>query len=334
MRFRTGKSAIALSLLTAGFLSFTNTLIAESEKPPAAPDAAPFPWFTGPLLTPAGHVIPNGHFNIQPYEFITPIYGLYDRSWQSHSKPKFYNLQTIVITQIGMPCSLDFTFIPAWSWNHIHGASHWTLNDMSFGFDYQLLNDKKGKWWPAVKLALRANLPIGKYQKLHPKSKKTAIGGSGSWQPGIGIVMSHLYWWGGKYFFAPRLSIQYTIPNSVHVKNLNAYGGGHHTRGTVYPGQSLTALFGFEISLSQRWAIANDIQYVHTNKTRFKGRKGATSGKPNRIGGPSSEQWSLAPAIEYNWTENYGILAGSWFTLAGRNAIEFASAVISINIYH
>ncbi len=333
MRFRTGESA--LSLLIAGFLAFANTLIAESEKPPAISGAAvPFPWFTGPLLTPSAHVIPNGHFNIEPYEFITSNYGLYNRNWQSHSEPKLYNLQTQVITQIGMPWNFDFTFIPVWGWNHVHGASHWTLNDMTFGFDYQLVYDKPGKWWPAVKLALRANLPIGKFQKLHPKSKDTDIGGSGSWEPGIGIVMSHLYQWGERHFFAPRFSIQYTIPNSVRVKNLNAYGGGHHTRGTVYPGQSLTALFGFEISLSQCWAIANDIQYLHMSKTRFKGRKGSTSGIPNKVGAPSSEQWSLAPAIEYSWNLNYGIIAGSWFTVAGRNSLEFASAVIAINIYH
>lgn len=334
MRFPIGKSAIALPLLTVGLLSFLHTLNAESEKFPAISEAESFPWFTGPLLTPAGHVIPNGHFNIEPYEFVTPIYGLYDPRWQSHSTPKFYNLQTLIITQIGMPCDLDFAFTPVWSWNHVHGASHWVLGDMTFGFDYQLLNTRKGKWWPAIKLALRANLPIGKYQKLNPKSKRTDIGGSGSWEPGFGIVMSHLYWWGGNYFFAPRFNIQYTIPNSVHVKNLSVYGGGRHTRGTVYPGQSLLVLFGFEIALSQRWALANDIQYLHTGKTRFKGYKGAASGIPNRIGAPSSEQWSLAPAIEYNWSDNYGIITGSWFTVAGRNTLEFASAVIAINIYH
>jgi hypothetical protein len=95
----------------------------------------------------------------------------------------------------------------------------------------------------------------------------------------------------------------------------------------------LTVLFGFEISLSQRWAIANDIQYVHTNKTRFKGRKGATRGVANRVGRPSSEQWSLAPAIEYNWSDDYGVIAGVWFTFAGRNTIEFTSGVIAVNIY-
>jgi hypothetical protein len=205
---------------------------------------------------------------------------------------------------------------------------------MSFGFDYQLLFDKPDKWWPAIKLNVRANLPIGKYENLSRKSKGTDAGGFGSWQPGAALGFSHLYWWGGHVFFAPRLTFQYIIPNSVHVKNLNVYGGGHHTRGTVYPGASFTTFFGFEISLTQRWVIANDIVWNHTNKTRFKGRRGATQGVPNVIGVPSSESISIAPAIEYNWSYNYGVIAGAWFTVAGRNTAEFASGVIAINIYH
>ena len=210
--------------------------------------------------------------------------------------------------------------------NHTHGASHWVLNDLFFNLERQLLYDKKGKWWPAIKLELSTHFPIGRYQKLASNAKETDIGGTGSWQPAIAIAMSHLYWWGGHFFFTPRINVEYTFPTCVHVKSYNAYGGGRHTRGKVYPGQILSILFGFEISLSQCWAIAGDISYEHINTTRFKGRNGT--------GLPSSEQFSLAPAIEYNWSQNYGIIAGAWFSIAGRNHPEFASAVIAINVYH
>lgn len=332
------KLTIALPLLAACSHSYAAFFIAEAPPSEITEEAKaehePFPWFTGPLLTPSGHVVPTGHYNIEPYQFITTNYGLYDANWHTHSTPNIYTLNTQTFIQFGLPWKSDFTIVPAWSWNHRHGASHWVLNDMIFGLDFELLSDERGKWWPAIKLGLRATIPTGRYQKLHPKSKGTDIGGTGSWLPTVGLTMSRLFWWGGNYFFNPRLSAHYTIPNSVHVKNFNTYGGGHHTRGTVYPGQTLNVLFGFEISLSQNWAIAHDISYLHTNKTRFKGRKGATAGVPNQIGLPSSEQWSLAPAIEYNWTENYGVIAGAWFSFAGRNIPEFASAVIAVNVYH
>ena len=276
----------------------------------------PEPWFTGPLLTPSGHVIPNGHYNIEPYEFVSVNYGVYDQNWHTVSAPhNFYNVNTQVPIQVGMPFNLDFTFTPQWSWNHIHGASHWVLNDMPWGFDYQLLNHKKGRWWPAVKLALRANFPFGKYKKLDPHEKGTDIGGTGSWLPAIGLVTSHIYWWGGNLFFAPRFNVQYTIPNAVHVKGLNTYGGGHRTNGTVYPGQQLLFQLGFEMAVSRHWVLAGDVQYIHINKTRFKGHAGKTLGIRNTVGFPSSEQLSLAPAIEYNWTPFVGIIAGAWFSV-------------------
>jgi hypothetical protein len=336
MFFPIAKSIIASSVLTTCFLSFSTNIFADTVNVPSAPKKAvdPFPWLVGPLLTPSGHVIPNGHYNIEPYQFITTNFGLYNAHWHAHSTPNFYNLISQVPIQIGLPWNFDISFAPTWSWNHTHGASRWVLNDMSAGFDYQLLSDQKGKWWPAIKLNVHANLPIGRYQKLNPKSKGTDIGGSGSWSPSVGIVMSHLYWWGGHFFFAPRFNVQYTFPTPVHVKNFNAYGGGHHTRGKVFPGQSIAVLFGFEFAVSQRWALAGDVQYLHANRTRFTGHKGKTASAPNSVGGPSSEQWSLAPAVEYNWSENYGVIAGAWFSVAGRNQLEFTSAVVAINIYH
>ena len=336
MRFPFANSLILSSIFAVFTICTPKSLhadsIGEHANPP--PKKEPTPWLTGPLLTPSGHCIPNGHYNIEPYEFITANYGVYDQNWHTHNSPNnLYNVNTQIPVQIGMPANLDFFFNPAWSWNHIQGASHWVLNDMGWGFDYQILNDKPGTWWSAIKLQLRANFPIGKYQKLNPHSKGTDIGGTGSWLPGFGIVMSHLYWWGGNIFFAPRFNVEYTIPNAVHVKNFNAYGGGHHTHGTVYPGQQLLFLFGFELAVSRRWALAGDIQYLHVSKTRFKGHKGKTDGVPNVIGSPSSEQWSIAPAIEYNWNAYYGIIAGAWFSVAGRNQLEFASGVIALNIY-
>lgn len=315
----------ALSL----FCVATSFLIAD-QTAPAEPTT---PWLTGPLLTPSAHVIPNGHFNIEPYEYVTTNFKVYNPHWDSKSITNIYNVISQTFVQIGMPCNLDFTFTPQWAWNHRSGASHWVLNDMSFGFDYQLYAGT-ALTSSALRLAIRGNFPIGKYQKLNPKYRGMDIGGTGSWYPGIGLAFSDLVWFGGHYFFAPRANVQYAFPTPVHVKNYNAYGGGHHTRGKVYPGQYLLVQFGFEVTLSQRWAFANDFQYVHTNRTRFKGHKGATNGVPNRIGLPSSEQFSVAPAIEYNWNAYIGIIAGAWFTFAGRNSLDFASGVVAVNIYH
>ncbi len=49
---------------------------------------------------------------------------------------------------------------------------------------------------------------------------------------------------------------------------------------------------------------------------------------------PTSAQFSIAPAIEYNWNANIGIIFGSWFTLAGKNSTQFTSGVFAFNYYN
>jgi hypothetical protein len=45
-------------------------------------------------------------------------------------------------------------------------------------------------------------------------------------------------------------------------------------------------------------------------------------------------QYSLAPAIEYNWNIDLGVISGVWFTFAGKNAEAFASWVTALNYYY
>ncbi len=293
----------------------------------------PLPWLTGPLLTPSGHVVPTGHWNFEPYLYVTTDFGVYDKNWSPQSIPNFYNILSSSSFQYGLPGPLDISFTPQFQWNHTDGASQWEIADMPIGIDVQLWQDNTRAWRPAIKLQLKANLPFGKYQNLNPNKLGTDVSGSGSFLPGIGLVSSRLFHFKGHHFLATRFNVSYTFPTPVHVKNYNAYGGGHHTHGTVFPGQSITALAGFEYTLTQNWVLALDIQYLHTNKNRFKGHAGSSHGVANVVTSPSSEQLSFAPAVEYNWTTNVGAIAGCWFTALGRNSTQFASGVIAINIY-
>jgi hypothetical protein len=41
--------------------------------------------------------------------------------------------------------------------------------------------------------------------------------------------------------------------------------------------------------------------------------------------------FSLAPALEYNWSENAGVIAGVAFTVAGRNTSATVMPVMAVN---
>ena len=119
----------------------------------------------------------------------------------------------------------------------------------------------------------------------------------------------------------------YRIGTATFVKGYNAYGGGSKTRGKEYPGNSLFVGASIQYNLTQRWVFACDALYEHYNKDRFSGRT------VKRMTNPSSERFSIAPALEYNWSSNIGMIAGVWVSMAGRNTAQFVSGVLKVNTY-
>jgi hypothetical protein len=76
------------------------------------------------------------------------------------------------------------------------------------------------------------------------------------------------------------------------------------------------------------------------SKTRFRGNPGidqsASADSNASLLAATNEreasiQYSLAPAIEYNWSEKLGLIAGCWLTIAGKNSRKFTSGVIALN---
>jgi len=293
-------------------------------QPPPAPTG---PWFTGPLLTPSGHVIPVGYINVEPYLFVNVNTGVYNRHWHAIKTPKFYNINFQLPIQIGVTKWMDVAIVPQASYNRTKHAHDSVINDLPTNLDFQIIADTAENRRPGIKFYIQEIWPIGKYQKLSPHKLGTDIGGSGSFITNVGFVITRTYHLNCEHYLALRFNTYYSIPSSVHVRGLNAYGGAHDTHGTVHPGRSWNVLFGLEYSMTQNWALAFDAYTYWKDKTRFNGHSSAP------VGGPSSVQVSLAPAIEYNWSSSLGIIAGSWFSIAGRNSPRFASGVIALNYF-
>lgn len=287
------------------------------------------PWFTGPLLAPSSIVIPLGHYNIEPYIYAVANTAKYDANWHTVKMETFWNNYFQPSFQFGIAPRLDFQFNPTVYYNTTRGVSSWQWGDMPIGIDLQLYRGggELTDWITALKLALKETLPLGKYQKLNPEKFGTDVGGQGSWQTGLGLIWGNLFYLGKGRFVATRFSFSYTLPAPVRVKNLNAYGGGPGTRGTVYPAQNFTIDLGSEWGLTQNWVFALDVVASWSGKVRFKGDTAVKNTAP------ASAQFSLAPAIEYNWNANLGIIFGPWFTFAGRNSERFASAIFALNYY-
>lgn len=295
------------------------------------------PWLTGPLLAPTAYVTPLGHLDIEVYGFAIAYTGAYDHHGKAHSFPTLWTNYVQPEFEIGISSNMDIELLPTVYYNVSQGAANWAFGDFPITWDIGLY-DKQFKirnWSTGIKLSFSETIPFGKYRNLNPKKNGTEIGGTGSWITNIGITWGNLFRLNGSHYFNGRLALSYSLPAPVHVKGFNYYGGGYGTDGTVYPAQSLNLDFAFEYTFTQNWVFAMDMVGNWSTRPRFKGKRGTTAtGAVAPIKTVSSVQYSLAPAIEYNWSASIGLIAGSWFTVGGRNSLQFASFAAAFNYYY
>lgn len=312
----------------------SSLLTAEELTVPAAP-GEPKPWFTGPLIAPPAVIVHAGHIDVEPYAFSTAVQGFYGTDWHAQKNPTFWNNSLQILIETGLTNWMDIQIYPSLYYNVCQGQSDWVFGDLSMGFNFALLEDPIDKgWYPGMKLSLQMLFPTGRYQRLNPAKQKTDVGGGGSYVPVLGLVVSKTIHFTGDYYLNSYLSLEYSVPLSNPLKSFNCYGGGFGTRGTYYPGQLLFADLAFECNLSRNWVYAMDIVYTYRGNSTFKGYAGVDAqGNPAQILQGTSVQFSLAPAIEYNWSQSFGIIAGCWFSVAGRLTPSFVSGVIAFNYY-
>ncbi len=287
------------------------------------------PWFTGPLLAPSAANVPRGHVNFEPYIFARADSGHYDNDWKSVKEPTSWTNFFQPSVQMGVNNILEIDLIPTLFYNYNHGTSKWVYGDMLLAFAFQLFLTKRPvtEWNTALRLEVWGTIPFGQYQRLDPKKKGTDIGGQGSWRPGATLNWGNLFYLGGGHFATWRLDFIYTCSTPVRVHGLSTFGGEERTVGTVYTPHHFIIDTAVEISVTQNWVLVMEAVGDWKSKRRFKGITTAPVKEPAGI------VYSLAPALEYNWNANIGLIFGAWFSVSGKNSPQFASAVIAFNYF-
>lgn len=288
------------------------------------------PWYTGPLVTPSASMMPPGSANIQPYLFVSGSWANYDSQRRVVSIPdNAYSVQLNPPMQIGLTDTMDLVVsaagIAKWQSGHTGGG----FNDLSLTIGFPIL--RQTLYVPGMKFTIAQSFPTGKYQKLSTNGLGLNSTGAGAYQTTFGYSVGKMIWWTYPYPMNVRAFVGYTLSTNVHVENFNTYGGGFGTYGTVDPGNKLTADFGMEVSFSQNWVFALDVVYTASNRTKFHGNPGRNADSTfASVGSGYSDNLSLAPAIEYNWNENFGVLGGVQFSIYGRNSSVFATGQFSV----
>ena len=125
----------------------------------------------------------------------------------------------------------------------------------------------------------------------------------------------------------------------MNIKDVSVYGTEAGFRGHAEPGNSFLADASFEYSLTRRWVLAFYVTYRHNGNTRVIGfdvpsRIRVQNPSEIQTDSGSSEAFGFAPAIEYSWKSNLGVLLGTRAILAGHRTTASITHAVAINFVH
>jgi hypothetical protein len=312
-----------------------DTAVESSEERQSRDDA----WWTGPLLAASPGSLAPGHFLIEPYVFDAIPRGYYDNDGRRHTGPHANNFGSQSYVLYGLTDRVGVGLIPRLGFNDPgegRSSSKVGVGDLTLQAQYALTHFAEGTWIPSTAFVFQETLPVGKYDRL---GDRPADGlGAGVYSTTLALYSQYFFWMPNGRILRTRLDLSYSISGSANVRDVSVYGTAEGFRGRARPGNSAIINAAWEYSLTRNWVLALDVVYEHDSNTHVSGfdllQSSAGTGSPTVVelnSGPG-HTWSLAPAIEYNFTSRVGVIAGAKLTASGRNASAVVIPVAAINI--
>jgi hypothetical protein len=279
--------------------------------------------WTGSLLAPSPAVIAQGVLGVEPYVLDKRGAGSFDNNGILHSLPKGSDqLRSFTSLQYGVTESFSVQIVPSFA--HVledGGASG--LADLPVRVKYRWTKGGDTLWFPAVTTTLGINFPVGRYQRLN----QTADGfGNGAYTASAQLLLQSLFLTGTH---ANRMRLWATLNaplGSVTLHGISSYGTDAHFTGWAVPGRAGELGLADEFALDRHWVLALDAVEDISKATHL---HDAIRPIVDRTG----ESFSVAPAVEYNFSRQVGVIVGAQFTLMGRNSSSAVIPQVAVNMF-
>jgi len=265
-------------------------------EPPVAQQALEDAWWTGPMLASGAGTLPKGHWLLEPYLF------------DVHSKDGD-SLRSLTYVLYGLTDRVTVGAIPVFAFNLPDGApksSHIGVSDLTLTAQYRLTQHRKGSWVPTTSVVLREVLPTGRHDRLDGRASNGFGGGAYGTQ--VEFRAQTFAWMPNGRLLRLRLNTQAAASRATRVRDDSVYGTPVGFRGRAKPGASLTVNAAMEYSLTRNWVLATDLVYRHDAPTKVSGT--GPDGALIRFDSGTHDSFAVAPAVEYSWAPNLGVLVG------------------------
>jgi hypothetical protein len=279
------------------------------------------------MLAASAATLPRGHFLIEPY--------LYDVT-AAHSNG--FGSRTYLV--YGLADRLSVGVIPTAGFNKVSAgpsSSGVGLGDVTAQAQYRLTTFHAGSWVPTTAVVVQETLPTGKYDQLGDRPSDGL--GSGAYTTTVAVFSQAYFWLPNGRVLRTRLDLSLAVSSDASVAGVSVYGTAMGFRGHATPGRASFADAASEYSLTRSWVLALDVTYGYTGNTRVTGYDrldpgGGQNPTSVRLDSGVSAAFGFAPAIEYNWTPNLGVLLGTRVVAGGRTTPASVTPAVAFNIFH
>ena len=263
--------------------------------------------------------MPRGHALIESY--------LFAPTSKNGSQP-----QSLTYLLYGVSDQFTLGIIPDAGFNVVKngpdGAGpHW--GDTGILAKYALTKADPENFIPDVSLALQENVPTGKYDRLGANPGNAF--GAGAYATILSLYTQSYFWLPNGRLLRARLDLSESVAPAVPVRGVSVYGTDQNFMGDAGPGNSVSADLSLEYSITRSWVLATDIIVTHANNTRV---SGADAGHNVFFNSGSSDLIGFAPAVEFSWTPNLGVLLGARIIPAGHNVTGSIAPAVAINWFY
>jgi hypothetical protein len=277
-------------------------------------------WWTGAVAASSAYTLPRGHLLFEPYLFDV-------RSRQSDYLGSLTYILYGVTDRLTVGGIATFGSIGSKTGRR---RGRMAVNDLTLSAQYRLYSASVGALVPTASIVVQHVLPLGRFDQLAGEPERGI--GSGSNGTLIGLYLQRSDRLANGRLLRTRVNLTHTWPTTSDVRGASIFGTDDGFHGRAHVGAVTVADLSVEYSITRSWVFATDLIYRHAAATSINGldeMEGRSEAVAKRFA--STQSISFAPAVEYSWNANRGVLAGVRVTPAWGGATATWTPVIAFN---
>ena len=271
------------------------------------------------MLAPSAGTLPPGHFLLEPYLFDVGVHGRFDRvGVRQRATP---SRTSLTYALYGLANKVMIGALPIAGYTAASdgpNSSSVKLGDLTVLGQYRLAQFRPCHWWPTTSINVQQTFPTAKYDRLGERPNDGF--GGGTYTTMVSIYTQTYFWLANGRILRMRVNVSQALSSAATVEDISVYGTASGFRGRAEPGSSSIVDASWEYSATRRWVLAFETVYRRDGQTRVSGRDTTDPASPPfELNGVARHTLAFAPAIEFSWKGNIGVLVGVRLIAAGRN---------------